>query len=415
VLLFEGKIEMNRRAFLASLAAAASPARAANEPLPPVRAITKGPLFHWFGYYDKLQFDPSSRYALGVSNDFQHRLPTADDGLKLGMVDLEDGDNWIELGETKCWSWHQTCMIQWLPGSKEEIIWNDRQGTNMISHILNVRTRQKRTLPKAIYCVSPDARWALVNDFARSFSMRPETGYAGGIDPYANELAPAQSGIWRMDLKTGDHELILSLADLVKIPLRQGDWSGLKHYIDHLLIAPGGRRFAFLQRWGKGVGTGFATRMCTADAQGKNLRVIDDSGESSHYNWRDPETLLLWTRHPSHGALWYLINERTVEFEPLDAEVMNHNGHISYLPGGHWILSDTAPDRERKQHEYLYDTRTRRKVELGGFYSPPEFKGYWRCDTTPRGSPDGRKIIFDSPHGGKGRQMYLIDISGIVA
>ena len=34
--------------------------------LAPVRAITKGPKFHWFGYYDKFQFDPTNRYVLGM-------------------------------------------------------------------------------------------------------------------------------------------------------------------------------------------------------------------------------------------------------------------------------------------------------------------------------------------------------------
>jgi hypothetical protein len=330
------------------------------------------------------------------------------------MVDLDDGDRWIPIGETNSWSWHQTCMLQWLPGSKDEVIWNGRQGTRFVSHILNVRTREKRTLPKPVYCLSPDAEWALVNDFARSFSMRPETGYAGGIDPYAEDPAPAQSGIWRMDLKTGDHQLIVSLADVVKIPLRQGDWSGSKHYFDHLLVAPGGKRFTFFQRWGKGVGTGFTTRMFTAGARGEDLRVIDDSGRGSHFNWRDAQTLILWTAHPSHGPLWYLVDERTAKFTPLDPERMNRNGHISYLRGGRWILSDTSPDAKRLQHQYLYDTLTRRKVELGAFYSPPEYRGFWRCDTTPRASPDGRKVIFDSPHDGRGRQMYLIDISGVV-
>src|SRR5690348_3163575 len=145
---------MNRRTFLAGLVrtsatlqAIASSARAAAEPPVPVRAITKGPRFHWFGYYDKLQFDPASRFALGVSNDFQHRLVTAADRLKIGMVDLEDGDKWIDLGETNSWSWHRTCMLQWLPGSKDEVIWNDRQGSTFISQILNVRTREKRSLP----------------------------------------------------------------------------------------------------------------------------------------------------------------------------------------------------------------------------------------------------------------------------
>jgi hypothetical protein len=32
---------------------------------PPTRVITKGPRHHWFGYYDKLQFDPSGRFVLG--------------------------------------------------------------------------------------------------------------------------------------------------------------------------------------------------------------------------------------------------------------------------------------------------------------------------------------------------------------
>ena len=43
---------------------------------PPVRAITRGPRFHWFGYYDKLQFDPTNRYVLGMEVDFEHRSPT---------------------------------------------------------------------------------------------------------------------------------------------------------------------------------------------------------------------------------------------------------------------------------------------------------------------------------------------------
>ena len=50
------------------------PASEENAPaLPHVRAITRGPKFHWFGYYDKLQFDPSMRYVLSNEVDFEHR------------------------------------------------------------------------------------------------------------------------------------------------------------------------------------------------------------------------------------------------------------------------------------------------------------------------------------------------------
>ena len=61
---------------------------AESDAFPPVRRITRGPRHHWFGYYDKLQFDPSVRYVLGMQVDFEHRSPTADDVIKIGMVDL---------------------------------------------------------------------------------------------------------------------------------------------------------------------------------------------------------------------------------------------------------------------------------------------------------------------------------------
>jgi Tol biopolymer transport system component len=59
----------------------------------------------------------------------------------------------------------------------------------------------------------------------------------------------------------------------------------------------------------------------------------------------------------------------------------------------------------------LYHIPTDKRVELGRFNSPDVYKGEWRCDLHPRFSPDGKKVIIDSTHEGKGRQMYLVDIS----
>jgi len=57
---------------------------------------------------------------------------------------------------------------------------------------------------------------------------------------------------------------------------------------------------------------------------------------------------------------------------------------------------------------------TQRRVPLGGFHLPKEYSGEWRCDTHPRFSRDGRSVVIDSPHTGQGRQLHLIDISGVV-
>jgi hypothetical protein len=405
---------MNRRTFVSL---AATPLLGAQQ-LPPIRPITRGPKFHWFGYYDKLQFDPTSRYALGVENDVEHRLNTENDHLRIGMVDTADNDRWIELGSTKSWSWHQTCMLQWLPGSREEVIWNDRGDGRFISHIVNVKTGKRRTIPNAIYALSPDAKWGVVGDFRRTRYMRPETGYAGLEDPNKDVLAPENSGVWRVDLKTGESKLILPIAETARVPYKladgsAGDWSGAHHYFDHLLVAPDGKRIVFFQRWNKR-GEKFKTRMFTMNADGSDLFLLDPHGRTSHFIWRDPKTLLAWSWHPSHGEGFYLYHDKSDRVEPYARDVLKRNGHISFSRDGRWLVTDTGPDEQRLQHPALYDTKTNTLHPLAHLHSPKEYTGVWRCDTTPRWSPDMGKIIVDSPHGGNGRQMYLIDISGIV-
>jgi hypothetical protein len=114
----------------------------------PIRAITKGPKFHWFGYYDKYQFDASGRYVLGMAVDFESRSPTAEDKIEIGLIDLADRDKWTRLGESSAWGWQQGCMLQWVPGKTDEVIWNDCKDGQLVSRILNYRTGALRTLPK---------------------------------------------------------------------------------------------------------------------------------------------------------------------------------------------------------------------------------------------------------------------------
>jgi len=66
-----------------------------------------------------------------------------------------------------------------------------------------------------------------------------------------------------------------------------------------------------------------------------------------------------------------------------------------------WILNDTYPTRVRH--------------DLANFHLPIEYAGEWRRDTHPRSSKDGRCVTVDSPHAGTGRQVWLLDVSEIVA
>lgn len=163
----------------------------------------------------------------------------------------------------------------------------------------------------------------------------------------------------------------------------------------------------------RGVG-GFGTRMFTCNPDGSDRFILDPNGKTSHFIWRDPDTVTAWAWHPSHGSRFYDFHDRSRQVEVVGPEVMTVNGHSTYLPGNEWILNDTYPDKDRRQHPYLYHVPTGKRVPLSHFLSPPEYTGEWRCDLHPRSSPDRTKVVIDSTHEGKGRQLYLIDISGLL-
>ena len=393
----------------------------------PAKRITAPPGYHWFAYYDKLQCDLTNRYVLCMRSAFDRRVTTPDDVIEIGMIDLHDNCKWIGLGESRAWGWQQGCQLQFIPGSADEVLWNDREGDRFVCRIMNIKTRKQRTIPWPVYSLSPDGQWAVTLNYSRLETMDPGYGYVGIPDPDANVLTPDNAGIWKVNLQTGEGKLIVSHAQAAAIPNPLDDsFSEAKHYFEQLLVSPDGKRFIFLQRWKypdaernkpyNSVG-GFGTRMFTASSDGTDLRIIDRYNYTSHFIWRDPSHILAWTRIPEKGDGFFLFEDSPVEnIVQVGKGVMTDNGHCTYLPNNEWILNDTYPwaNRQRLQKVYLYHAPTNQRFPLADLHSPNEYKAEeWRCDTHPRSNRDGSFVIVDSPNR-DGRQMYILDIRGIV-
>ena len=276
-------------------------------------------------------------------------------------------------------------MLQWRPGSAREVLWNAREGDAFVCRVLDVDSGRSRTLPRAVYSLSPDGKTAVCADFRRIQDMRPGYGYAGLPDPNAGVLAPDDVGIWAQDMDTGASELIVSVAQIAALPYPHGDLSAAKHYFNHLLFSPDGTRFIFLHRWRFGDGP-FHTRMLTAALDGTDVRVVDDYGKTSHFIWRDPARILAWSWHPSAENAFYLYGDGDGQVEPVGQGAMRVNGHCTYLPGGRWVLNDTYPLGEaRTQELYLYDVASDRRVELGARRRRPSIptSGAATCTRAP--------------------------------
>nr|CAA9252441.1 FIG00581508: hypothetical protein [uncultured Armatimonadetes bacterium] len=386
---------------------------------PAIRPVTSGPRFHFFGYYDKSPWDPSGRYLLALETGFMDRRPGPDDEAVVGLVDLHAGDGaFVPLASTRAWNWQQGCMFQWLPSG--QIIYNDREGDRFVAVMLDPQTGARRVLPRPIYAVQPGGRAALSLNFSRLFDVRPGYGYAGVPDPWADDLCPGDDGIYEMDLATGADRLILSLAEVAAMGERQPGMDTGKHRFNHIQFSPGGSRFAVLHRWTTtGTGSPWRTRLFTAQLPAAGGATepfcLSDHQMVSHYDWRDEDHLLAWARRAGLGNRYFLFTDRTGETEVVGDGVLTVDGHCSFSPDRRHVLTDTYPDGDGNRTLLLWDVERKRRTDVGRFHGPTPSDGEIRCDLHPRWSRDGRQVCIDSIHEGGARQMYVLDLEGVLA
>jgi hypothetical protein len=343
--------------------------------------------------------------------EFHDRPPAGDDRAIIGLVELASG-RFEPLAETRAWNLQQGTMLHWLPTDPDHYItYNDRQGDRYVAVLLDVHTGRKRILPRPISALSHNGGMALSLNYARLRSRRPVVGYAGLPDRFADQPHPAEDGIFRLDVETGEAEMAVSYQAAYRFLGCPHEMHAHNMWFNHTVFSPDDSRFCFLSRWNQKVGTIAQTVMLSADVDGSELRVVMEEG-ASHFDWRTPDELWVWAR-AEEGAHYYAVNERTGKREIVGRETLTRNGHCSFSRDGQWLLTDTGPDENHDQTLLLWNVVEERRVDLGKFAAPLPFRGEIRCDLHPRWSRDERHICFDSIHEGT-RQVYVMDISGIV-
>lgn len=368
---------------------------------------------HFFGYYDKFPWNRSGRYILGLETDFIDRAPEADDVAAIGMIDTANGNAWIPLTHTTAWNWQQSCMLHWLPSAAEDtIIYNTRIGDHFVSVVQNVHTGATRTLPRPIYALSHDGKYSITGNFSRLHHTRPGYGYAGVPDFRHDHPHAADDGLYRMDLETGNYQLIITLEQMRHFKPR-ADMDGAHHWFNHFVVNPDNTRFTFLHRWGR-PGQMWLTRLYTANLDGTDIHLMADDDFVSHYDWYTTNQVVAWARHKDLGMHYLLYTDHTDQVDIVGEGLFQVDGHCSYSPDRQWMLTDTYPDAEHNRTLILYHLASQTRIDIGKFYAPPDLQGPIRCDLHPRWSRDGHLVCIDSAHEGQ-RQMYLIDVRPILA
>lgn len=291
----------------------------------------QNPVYHGFFFYncaqkELLQFDPGGRFMLGMRIFIEGRKVQPHDRGEIGFFDLKDNNKWTRIGETTAWNWQQGCRLQWIPGSENEIIWNDRSrdGTRLVSRVYNLDTRETTTLPIPVYTISPNGKTALSVNFERI--VHGGCKYVGIEDPYANQWAPDEIGIWKMDMKTHKVEMLLSVREIARIMYPDdlpSDTVGGTLYFFREGFNPSGNRFIAFVKDAREIAPGKTqarTEGFSMNLNGEDIRYF--YREPSHHFWLndneimdngfhlkpDGKSIVIDSSHEGFGRQMYLID-----------------------------------------------------------------------------------------------------------
>ncbi|MDE0312568.1 MAG: hypothetical protein OXI52_09915 [Caldilineaceae bacterium] len=375
------------------------------------RPITQGPKHHFFGYYGICPWNSTGQYHLCLQSDFHDRPPAAGDTAVVGLVDMETG-KFEGVAETQAWNLQQGSMLHWLPTAPDrQITYNAREDDRFVGIVQDIHSGHKRILPYPISAMTRHGRQALGLNYARLKSLRPVVGYAGLPDPFADQNHPTEDGLYTMNTQTGEARVLVSYEEARDFLSDYEEVQARKIWFNHSIINRDDTRVAFVVRYRDETREIKHTILLSASMDGGDLRIVTDLG-ASHFDWLTNELIFGWVTM-KEGQKYYLINDRTLEYEEVRPDILTKNGHCSFTRDGSWLLTDEYPDAKSLQALLLWHMAEERLVVLGRFHSPLPFRGEIRCDLHPRWSRDERHVSFDSIHDGS-RQIYVVDVADVV-
>lgn len=416
-----------------------------NTPCPIAKLGVDG-MHYFFGYYNKSVWSAQDTRILANRVPYMDKDLTPTLEAEVGYFDAVGGD-FQPIGKTTTWNWQMGCQLQWLEGQgKHQVIYNVRHESprgkypNFGAVIYDLDSGESRTLPDPIYSVAPDSSYAITVDYRRLYITHETIGYPEVEDKKLPiELCPADDGVCRVNLETGEVEVLVSYDALKNFHYRDSMAKAI-HWVSHIEINPASNRILFLHRWTERVEdeTCFLHRLITINSDGSDMRLLECSDhplpqlaedfdpnavgtydyekseyQISHPLWKSDDEIIVWGPHEDaiHYHLYHDAPQGTVTV--VGRDILTENGHMSYSPANpRWLLTDTYPDAETNIRKLLiFDTQEEGAIEVGEFYTS-DLKKVSRCDLHPRWNHQGNKVCIDSVHEGE-RQMYIIDVSPV--
>ena len=347
---------------------------------------------YFFAYYDLQPYDRDSKIHLTHRVKFNDRIPTADDVCELGYITLAD-KVFHKVAESHAWNFQQGAQLQWF--DDESIFYNDYRNGEFCGVIKNIHTGAEREICKPLANLSKDRKWGLSINFPRVWDFRPGYGYCNYKDRYFDDNAPAEDGIFLVDIENNTSKLIINYAQL-KAAYPQEPHCSHKIVVNHITFNPSASRFLFLLRDFPEGESKWGTMLITANRDGSDMKARTNYVGNSHYHWKDDNVIMTYSLLPTWGI--YFVDDRTGEITALNNENIDYGDiHCIYHPDRTCFIGDGYPwpDPNRRRI-WFYDFETKRDVLVAQIYDGRYARGDFRCDLHNRFNPDGTLVSFDA-------------------
>ena len=387
-----------------------------------IEQITHGPRHHVFGYIGHVKNIPwnrSGRYIVALEFDSQDRLPKPGEAADIVLIDTQNDYQLRVVDQCRAWNIQQGTMLYWNPQAPEtQFFFNDRDPrTHKVFAVLfdisqgpkGRRIREYRFDDVAIgnSGVAQNGGYFLTLNYARLARLRPVTGYSGIRDWTVGVKHPDDDGIYKVNVETGDKQLIVSykqLADAIRP--RNPHVDELALFINHTLWNRDDDRIYFYARGGwvprqaHRINVPFTVR---PDGTRLTLQSVFIGG---HPEWESGPRLI------------GVVGDRQVIYDSDAQRVVATLGDptifpkpgadIALSPDGKWLAN--GYDQGGSNYYVLFRRADGAHVRTRGFSRHGYTSGPLRNDAAPAWNRDSSQILFpafaaDAEHT---RQVFLL-------
>jgi hypothetical protein len=315
--------------------------------------ITRGPKHHFFGYIGHVGNTPwngDGRYMALLRTEAQDRMPRPGEAADIVLIDTKRGNAQEAIEAARAWNPQQGTMLYWNPrAAATQLVFNDRDPkTNRVFAVLydiaarrRIREYRHDDTPFANGGVAQNGGYFLGINYGRMARLRPVTGYPGAYDWNPKPAAPADDGIFIVEIDSGRKRLLVSFEQLARAIAGRPEAAGKHLFINHTLWNRSGDRIFFFVR-GADPGATWETSKprlnlaCTIRPDGAGL-TIHRQFIGGHPEWESGPRMI--------GA----VGDRQVIYDVDRQEIVGRigspeilprpEGDIALSPDGRWLVN----------------------------------------------------------------------------